>query len=154
MPSMRISYLVLPDKLLNIYEHQYMIYEQPVPRLLQKTLEIFMKEGYWEKHLRKSKVLYKKKQELLINSITKYLGNDVTIVGADSGLHLLLKVNTQLKEDELIEKALIAGVKVNSTSVNWINPPINSSPVIFIGFAGINLEDIPNAIKVLSECWF
>ena len=113
-----------------------------------------MKEGYWEKHLRKSKVLYKKKQELLINSITKYLGNDVTIVGADSGLHLLLKVNTQLKEDELIEKALIAGVKVNSTSVNWINPPMDSSPVIFIGFAGINLEDIPNAIKILSECWF
>ena len=154
MPSMRISYLVLPDKLLNIYEQQYMIYEQPVPRLLQKTLEIFMKEGYWEKHLRKSKVLYKKKQELLINSITKYLGNDVTIVGADSGLHLLLKVNTQLKEDELIEKALIAGVKVNSTSVNWINPPMDSSPVIFIGFAGIKLEDIPNAIKILSECWF
>lgn len=154
MPSMRISYLVLPEKLLNIYEHKYMIYEQPVPRLLQKSLEIFMKEGFWEKHLRKSKVLYKKKQELLISSITEYLGNNVTIIGADSGLHLLLKINTQLKEAELIERALIAGVKVNSTSVNWINPPIGSSPIIFIGFAGIKLEDIPTAIKILNECWF
>ena len=53
MPSMRISYLVLPETFLNIYEHEYMIYEQPVPRLFQKSLEIFMKEGFWEKHLRK-----------------------------------------------------------------------------------------------------
>ena len=154
MPSMRISYLVLPKIFLNIYEQQYIIYQQSVPRLLQKSLEIFIKEGFWEKHLRKSKVLYKKKQELLINSITKYLGKNVTIIGADSGLHLLLKINTQMKEDELIQKALKLSVRVDSTSVNWINPPIDSLPVIFIGFAGIKIEDIPIAIKTLHECWF
>ena len=154
MPSMRISYLVLPEMFLNTYEQQYIIYQQSVPRLFQKALEIFMKEGYWEKHLRKSKVLYKKKQELLINSINNYLGNNVTIIGADSGLHLLLKINTQMKEDELIEKALKFGVRVDSTSVNWINPPLNSFPVIFIGFAGIKIEDIPIAIKILHKCWF
>lgn len=154
MPSMRISYLVLPEIFLNTYEQQYIIYQQSVPRLFQKALEIFMKEGYWEKHLRKSKVLYKKKQELLINSITNYLEKNVTIIGADSGLHLLLKINTQMKEDELIEKALKFGVRVDSTSVNWINPPIDSLPVIFIGFAGIKIEDIPIAIKTLHDCWF
>ncbi len=154
MPSMRISYLVLPETLLNIYESQYKIYEQPVSRLMQKSLEIFMKEGYWEKHLRKSRVLYKKKQEILISSITEYLGNTVTIIGSDSGLHILLKVNTKMNEQELIEKALGSGVKVNPTSINWINPPTNSLPVIFIGFAGIKIEDIPNAIKTLKKCWF
>jgi GntR family transcriptional regulator/MocR family aminotransferase len=154
MPSMRISYLVLTETLLNIYESQYKIYEQPVSRLLQKCLEIFMKEGYWEKHLRKSRVLYKKKQEILISSITKYLGKNVTIIGSDSGLHVLLKVNTKMNEQKLIKKALKAGVKVNPTSVNWINPSINSLPVIFIGFAGIKIGDIPNAIKTLKECWF
>ena len=154
MPSLRISYLVLPEMFLNIYEQHYMIYEQPVPRLLQKSLEIFMKEGFWEKHLRKSKVLYKKKQELLISSITNYLGKNVTIIGADSGLHLLLKINTQMKENELIETALNFGVRVNSTSVNWINPPLNSLPVIFIGFAGIKADEIQKAIELLSKCWF
>lgn len=154
MPSMRINYVVLPEKLLNIYEQEYKIYEQPVPRLLQKSLEIFMKEGYWEKHLRKSKVLYKKKQELLISCIVEYLGKNVTIIGADSGLHLLLKVNTKMKEHELIEKALMEGVKVNSTSVNWINPPTDFLPVIFVGFAGIKIEDIPCAIEILNKCWF
>ncbi|WP_411681423.1 PLP-dependent aminotransferase family protein [Clostridium thailandense] len=154
MPSMRISYLVLPEALLDIYEKQYKIYEQPVPRLLQKSLEIFMKEGHWEKHLRKLRVLYKKKQEILISSITEHLAKSVTIIGSDSGLHILLKVNTKMSEQELVDKALKAGIKVNPTLVNWINPPTNSLPVIFIGFAGIEIEDITNAIKDLKECWF
>ncbi|KZL90510.1 hypothetical protein [Clostridium magnum] len=154
MSSMRISYLVLPERLLDIYEKEYRIYEQPVPRLLQKSLEIFMQEGYWEKHLRKLRVSYKKKQEILVNSATEHLGENVTVIGSDSGLHILLKVNTKMKEQELVEKALKAGVKVNPTLVNWINPPANSLPIIFIGFAGIKIEDIPNAIKTLKECWF
>jgi GntR family transcriptional regulator / MocR family aminotransferase len=154
MPSMRISYLVLPKSLLNIYEEKYKTYEQPVPRLLQKALEIFIKEGYWEKHLRKSKVLYKKKQDVLLNSITKYLGKDVTIIGSDSGLHLLIKINTTLEEYELVDKALKAGIKVNPTLVNWIDPKNDLLPVIFIGFAGIQIDYIPEAIETLRKCWF
>ncbi|WP_459480553.1 MocR-like pyridoxine biosynthesis transcription factor PdxR [Clostridium saccharoperbutylacetonicum] len=154
MPSMRISYLVLPKSLLNVYNQKYRIYEQSVPRLLQKTLEIFIKEGYWEKHLRKAKVLYKKKQDLLIHAINKYFGNKVNIIGSDSGLHILLEINTQLNEFELIERALNDGIKVNPTSVNWINPPTNSLPVIFIGFAGIKADEIQKAIELLSKCWF
>lgn len=154
MPSMRISYLVLPETLLNIYDTKYKIYEQPVPRLLQKSLEIFMKEGYWEKHLRKSRVLYKKKQEALISSITEHLGDNITIIGADSGLHILLKVNTRMTEDELIDRAMNSGIKLTTTSVNWIKPIKDNLPVVFIGFAGIKIEDISSGIKALKECWF
>ncbi|EHI98289.1 transcriptional regulator, GntR family with aminotransferase domain containing protein [Clostridium sp. DL-VIII] len=154
MPSMRISYLVLPKSFLNIYEKNYKIYEQPVSRLLQKSLEIFIKEGYWEKHLRKAKILYKKKQELLLNSLAEYFKENITIIGADSGLHILLQIHTKMDEQELIEIALKAGIKVDSTSVNWMNPQANSFPVIFIGFAGIKIEDIPYAVKILSNCWF
>ena len=154
MPSLRISYLVLPKFLLNIYEEKYRTYEQPVPRLMQKTLELFMKEGYWDKHLRKSKVLYKKKQEVLINSLTKHFGEQVNIIGADSGLHILIQVKTELKEDELINKALKAGIKVHPTLINWIKPPDDLLPVIFIGFAGVQIEHISDAMETLKKCWF
>lgn len=154
MPSMRISYIVLPEILLHIYETKYKIYEQPVPRLIQKSLEIFMKEGLWEKHLRKSRVLYKKKQEILINSIIEHFGSRVTIIGEDSGLHVLIKINTKMKELELIERAKIAGIKLTSISVNWINPIKDDLPVIFIGFAGIKAELICEGIRTLKECWF
>lgn len=81
----------------------------------------------------------------------RYFNKDAEIIGQDSGLHILLEINTKAKESELIENALRAGVKVEATSVNWINEQSDKLPIIFIGFAGIKLEDIPNGIKALYK---
>ncbi|HEY5560820.1 MAG TPA: PLP-dependent aminotransferase family protein [Clostridiaceae bacterium] len=154
MPSIRISYLILPKPLLNIYEESFKIYEQSVSRLMQKALEDFMKEGFWEKHLRKLRTSYKRKQEALLYYVNKYLGDRVIVIGADSGLHILLEVKTNLREEELIQRALGKGVVVKTIKSHYINPVFSPYPVIFIGFAGINLEDIPIGIKLLAESWF
>lgn len=153
IPSIRISYMVLPKKLMQIYETHYRVYEQPVPRIMQKTVEIFMKEGFWDKHLRKSKVIYKKKQEELISSIEKHFGETVNIIGAESGLHILLQVKTKYTEDELIYKAKERGIKLTPISVNYLTAVKRKYPLIFIGFAGIKSSDIDDGIKSLKESW-
>ncbi len=43
IPSIRISYLVLPPKLILKYQEHFKIYKQTVSRLHQNTLYIFMK---------------------------------------------------------------------------------------------------------------
>lgn len=154
MPSMRISYIVLPPSLLEIYEESYKVYEQPVSRIIQKSLEIFMKEGYWDKHLKRARILYRKKQELLIDSINRSFGNRAEIIGADSGLHILLKVHTDLTEQHIIQEGFKRSLKVNQTSIHWINPPENSFPVLFLGFAGINQANIPVGINILNDICF
>jgi GntR family transcriptional regulator/MocR family aminotransferase len=157
MPSIRISYQILPPKLLNLYKENLSIYEQPVPRIIQKTLEVFMDKGYWDKHIRRCRVLYKRKHELLLQAIKDLLDDKVKIIGEDSGLHILLQVKTELTESELIQKALECGVKVNSTSSYWIGKSTESFPtfpVIFIGFAGIKSEEIYDAIRKLKKAWF
>jgi GntR family transcriptional regulator / MocR family aminotransferase len=107
-----------------------------------------------EKHIRKSRMLYKEKNTVLIDSIKKYFGKNVTIIGADTSLHILLRVKTEHTEQELIDYALKAGVKVNPTSIHWRNSNNNKYPEILIGFAGIRIEDIPDGIKALKESWF
>lgn len=153
MPSMRISYLVLPAELLEIYQKKYRAYEQPVSRIIQKSLEIFIKEGLWEKHLRKSRVLYNRKREILISSINEHLGAAASVIGADSGLHILLEIKTDLSEEDLIDRALRFGVKVSPTSIYWSTPPANSFPVLLIGYAGIGINDIDRGIILLKESW-
>ncbi|GAA0179725.1 PLP-dependent aminotransferase family protein [Clostridium sediminicola] len=153
MPSMRISYLVLPENILNIYEENFRIYEQPVPRINQKALQIFIQEGHWHKHLKKCRSIYKKKQDTLINSINKYFGDKAKIIGADSGLHILIRVSNDMDESELLNSARNKGIKVNPTSIYYMNEFKNNPPLIFIGFAGINVEDIPKGINLLSKTW-
>lgn len=62
LPSLRISYMVLPISLINIYQEDFFFYAQTVSRIDQNILKEFLNRGYWEKHIQKMKVVYRKKR--------------------------------------------------------------------------------------------
>ena len=64
----------------------------------------FLNEGYWEKHIHKMRVVYRKKRDRLVFEI-EYFSNRVEVIGEDSGLHILLKVHNGMQEEELIQEA-------------------------------------------------
>lgn len=154
VPSIRISYMVLPESLLQIYKSKYSIYEQSTPRLTQKALQLFMERGYWDRHIKRMRNVYRKKHELLIDSINRTLNDKVEIVGKDAGLHILLKVKNNMNEQELIETAYKNGIGVSPTSIYWYRKEKNTSPLIFIGFGGITLKDINDSVEGLNKSWF
>lgn len=153
IPSIRISYLVLPPSLLKKYQEHLIVYKQTVSRLHQDTLYRFMKEGYWSSHLNKMRTLYRKKENLLLSSIEKYLGKNVEVIGAKSGLHILLKVKINLSEDKLISTAYNNGVKVYPTSLYYDSYKNNEYPIILLGFAGVKESQIEEGIKTLKNIW-
>jgi len=57
-------------------------------------------------------------------------------------------------EQSIAEGYVKSRIKLHPTLVNWITPPVDSLPVIFIGFAGIQIQHIPDDIEALSKCWF
>jgi GntR family transcriptional regulator/MocR family aminotransferase len=65
IPSVRISYMVLPSPLMKKYKEKFTIYKQTVSRIHQDTLYRFMKEGFWQSHLNKMRTLYRKKHSSL-----------------------------------------------------------------------------------------
>lgn len=154
IPSSRTSYMVLPESILKVYRQGYSIYEQPVPRINQKALQMFMEQGYWERHIRRMRSIYRKKHDGLVSSIRAMMGNNVQIIGEDAGLHILLKVENGMKEEELIESARKAEVKICPTSIYCINKENVLPSTIFLGFGGIEQEDIAEGIRLLSKVWF
>lgn len=154
IPSLRISYMVLPSSLLERYNQHFTIYKQTVSRLHQHTLEQFMKNGHWERHLNRMRTVYRKKQSALIDSIGKYIGSQVKVIGADSGLHILLEVNNHMSETELIEEAEKFGVKVYPTSVYYEKKESILSTMILLGFGGVTEQEIDQGIQLLNKAWF
>jgi GntR family transcriptional regulator / MocR family aminotransferase len=153
IPSIRISYLVLPPSLIYRYHENYKFYKQTVSRLHQHTLYLFMKEGYWQSHLNKMRTLYRRKHTVLMSSIKKYLGNNVKVIGEHSGLHIVLEVKSSISEEELIKKALKVGVKAYPLSVYYQGINDNSDSRVLIGFGGLSETDIDRGIGLLKEAW-
>jgi len=152
IPSIRISYMVLPPRLLKKYQENLMLYKQTVSRLHQDTLYRFMKEGYWQSHLNKMRTLYRKKHFFLMDSINKHLNNKVKVIGEKSGLHLILQADKSWQEKELVDRALKEGVKVYPLSVYYENG-INVNSSVLLGFGGLSETQIDIGIQLLKKAW-
>ncbi|PAD66740.1 GntR family transcriptional regulator [Bacillus sp. 7586-K] len=152
IPSIRISYIVLPPSFIHPYQESFTIYKQTASRLHQETLYRFMKEGYFQSHLNKMRTLYRKKHGVLMLSIKRYFGNKVKVIGENSGLHIVLEVKNRMSEEELIKKALKAGVKVYPLSI-YYDGVIDSSPKVLLGFGGLREAEIDTGISLLKDAW-
>jgi GntR family transcriptional regulator/MocR family aminotransferase len=153
IPSIRISYMVLPSSLTKRYQDHFTIYKQTVSRLHQDTLYRFIKDGHWESHLNKMRTLYRKKHNTLMLAINNYLGEKVNVIGEKSGLHIVLEVKNNMKEDELINKAINVGVKVYPLSIYFQGAIGSTGPRILLGFGGLSETEIDTGIGLLKEAW-
>jgi len=151
LPTIRLSYIVLPPSLLVQYTSKFGHYNQSVSPIIQRAMALFIESGEFEKHIRRMRKSYQRKHQALLRNIEQNMGTKVNIIGENSGLHILLKVNT-VSSFELIEAALQKGVKVYSPSKFWLYPTSESDTYIMLGFGGLSIEEIEKGIRLLASC--
>ncbi|MBP6714738.1 MAG: PLP-dependent aminotransferase family protein [Aliarcobacter sp.] len=147
-PALRISYIVLPNQLLNLYHQTFDFRFSGIPIDIQKTLTLFLKEGHWEKHLRKIRNLNRKKHDSMKETLKEFLKDEIKILREGSGLNLLIKPLVNMDLDKLDELCKQKGVKI------YFKEFFNLERVIALGFGGFEEFEIKNAIKKFSEIWF
>ncbi|MDR1620597.1 MAG: PLP-dependent aminotransferase family protein [Clostridiales bacterium] len=152
-PCINVSYMVVPEKLLARLHNLFDNHGPFVSFLTQKPLELFMKEGLWESHLRKVRKNQNAKCETLVNALKNRFGDSISISGSSAGLHLLVHPNWTVTEDALINCAHQAGVGVSPISGYWIKPERKQDGTVLLNYAGIALKDIPAAVNLLYEAW-
>lgn len=153
IPSLRISFAVLPKSLYSIYRKHFTVYKQTVSRMHQDTLYRFIKEGHWNSHLNKMRTLYRKKRKLLLQTIEQYLGGFVNVIGENAGLHIVLEVKSDWTETQLIEKALVFGVKVYPVSMYYFENRYQGNPKVILGYGGLTDKEMAEGIGLLRNAW-
>lgn len=151
LPSVRISYMVLPKKLLENL-HEGFIDSQNASPIFQHALALFMEREHYERHLRKMRKIYKEKHEMLLSSLNEYMGGFVNIIGEKAGLHLLINVENK-QHSQLIEAAAHQSIGIYSTASYYSNKSVDDCPII-LGFGGLTLHKIDEYIKQLAKVWF
>ena len=154
-PSIRVSYMVLPEHLLERYRECCGFYACTVPNLMQQAICQFMKEGYFEKNLNRMRAIYKAKHDFMLAELKKYSWIR-EIMGENSGLHLLVEVDTVLSEQEVVRKCAEYGIRVYGLSEYYIGKtPKQEFPILLLGYGGLREEQIAMGLerihKVLSE---
>lgn len=154
MPSLRVAYLALPKNFSVPYD-AYSYLTNTVPFFTRKTLAYFMEQGFWERHLKKMQNLYKKKYDTCVYALKKIPKNCIQFNNNPSGLNILLRINTKLKEAELITRARHSGILVTATSEFYYekaNRP--GEPEILFEFGSLPQDKIEKVLEKLYKAWF
>ncbi|WP_034680243.1 PLP-dependent aminotransferase family protein [Caldalkalibacillus mannanilyticus] len=154
LPSLRMGYMVVPESFVHRYLNQYLIFDNPVPSVLQLALAQFMKEGHWMRHIRRMRRVYLRKHHLLLSAITQYFGEKVQVIGQNAGLHILLEVYNGMEETSLIESASKKGVRVYPISRHFYDLVPRKHSYVQIGFGGVEEDEIGEGIRRLYDAWF
>lgn len=151
-PSLRVSYMVLPEKLLERYHTTCGFYATTVPRTLQELLYRFLADGSFERHLNRMKNIYKGKQETML-SLLRQENWVKRIYGDNAGLHMLVELNTTLTEEKIAEQAKQKGVRVFTLSEYQL--PHSSTdkrpPTLLMGYGCLSEKQMKDGLAVLRE---
>ncbi|MGE8204720.1 PLP-dependent aminotransferase family protein [Heyndrickxia sp. NPDC080065] len=152
LPSIRLSYMILPPQLLDDYKQQFAEVEQSASSIHQRTMALFMKRGHWDSHIRKMRATYKRKIQTLITSLKETFGETIRIIGSQSGLYILIQFHHPASEETLIQRAYKYGVKVYPTSNYFIDGKPHE-PMIQLGFSNLTIDQIRLGVQLLKKAW-
>ena len=153
-PSIRISYMVLPEHLANEFYRRLSFYSCTVSTFEQYTLARFMAEGYYEKHLNRMRKRYHQKRDAVIACIRGGpLAARARITEEDAGLHFLMTLDTPLSDGALRRLAAQRGVRLAMLSEYYSDPAAAPPHVLVMNYSGIDIEKLPRALARLAEIW-
>ena len=112
-PALRISYMVLPPALLEVYRQRHRHHHAMVPLLEQRVLARFMARGHWDRHVRRMRTVYRQRHDAMLRAIAAHFGGRATVIGQGAGLHVVVRLrHTDADEQELALRAGRAGIRL------------------------------------------
>ncbi len=150
-PAIRVSYMVLPESLLEVYRRDCSFYSCTVSRIDQRILNEFIRDGYFERHLNKMRMHYRAKHDLLLAELEPF-AKAFTISGEDAGLHLLLTAKGDVTEAQLLSAAAEAGVKVYGMSENMVETDAPKATIL-LGFGSVSETEMKEGLHRLQKAW-
>lgn len=153
--TIRISYMVLPKSLVQPYRDRLGFYSCTVPNFEQYTLFRFIQQGQLEKHINRMRNYYRVQRDKVLECIKAQKNfNKVEILEENSGLHFLMKIDTELSDMELVARARKNGVAISCLSQYSYLEENATEHIIIINYSGIKTEDIKEAVdRLFNSLW-
>lgn len=155
-PAIRVGYMVLPLKLLQIYKRNCGFYASTVSRIDQRILNEFIRDGYFERYLNKMRKVYRDRHDFLLDQLLPF-EKEFIISGENAGLHILLTSKRGITEKELLRTAAKEGVKLYGMSDacmeqgDAINEVFEST--VILGYGAMEDQELMQGIRRLEKAW-
>ena len=150
-PALRIGWIVAPEPLVPSLLAAQAISDTGTATLEQLAFADFVAEGHLERHVRRSRRRNGARRRALIEAARRELGERVHVLGADAGLHVLLRFeDVPAREARRLREACRArGVGVYPAAPFYARPPARAE--LLLGYASLSERQIRDGIRRVRE---
>ena len=149
LPSIRMSFMVLPPELLEAYEMRKNMYNQTASKAEQIAITQFIRDGHLSSQIRKSRKIHLAKAMELKAAVKKALGEQGKAEIGETGFHVYVSLNSEKSAGEIAEAAKERGLLVLAQAGETEG---RNGTVIMLNCANVAVEDYEAAMLLLKEC--
>ncbi|MEL6357442.1 MAG: PLP-dependent aminotransferase family protein [Bacteroidota bacterium] len=146
-PNLRIGYLLGPTNFIAA-AHQYrLLTDRQGDQLLERALAHYIREGSLDRHLRKVRLIYRRRRDLMSQLLTEHLGDRIQMLPPTGGMATWVNFNVPYDYETVQEKADKEKIWISPSHRWWAD-----IPAMRLGFASLNEKELTIAIVSLVKC--
>lgn len=152
-PALRVSYMALPEPLLNAYREKCGFYASTVPKEQQRMLALFMNQGHFERYLNKMRGIYRAKHDFFL-SLLKQEAWAHNVYGDYAGMHLLVELPEGLNAPSVVRKAKEKGVRAYALEeymASGSRPTAKEHRTLLFGYGALKEEEMTEGIACIRS---
>jgi GntR family transcriptional regulator/MocR family aminotransferase len=147
-PSLRLGYVVIPPSLVDAFGAMKQFASYSSPYLEQAVLADFITEGHFERHIRRTRAMYRDRQQLLVERARAELDGRLSVPPSDAGMTLIGWLPAGSSDVAVTQAARARNVDVFPLS-GFATQPIR--PGLLLGYAGVREDDIREGVSHLAR---
>ncbi len=150
MPGIRMGFMTVPEKLFKDIIKAKHTTDVSSSGFLQRAFDLFLRKGYWKKHIDTVKKVYKNKYNTMIQELDKLKKYDISFVKPNGGLSIWVKLPENIDCVELYNECEENNVAIVPGKIFFINDSIYSN-YVRLSFGAVSNEEIVEGIRIIEK---
>jgi GntR family transcriptional regulator/MocR family aminotransferase len=147
-PGLRLAWLVLPHWLVEEAERVKHLLDVCSPAIDQRALARFLRCGEYDRHVRRMRVVYRRRRDALLRAIGEHLPG-LAVEGVAAGIHALLRLPPGRDDRTVAATAEADGVGVLPLSRFGVSRP--AGPGLVLGYGRVTEQALDGAVRTLAR---
>jgi GntR family transcriptional regulator/MocR family aminotransferase len=147
-PGLRLGWLVVPERLVEPIVKARRPIDSATSSFTQAAYAEFLERGDLDRHLRRTRRVYRQRRDALINALAQWFP-DAVPRGASAGLHVLVDLPNELDEETLAARALDDGVRVYPLRPYQVRRS-STRPGLVLGYGALAPSTSEHGVRVLA----
>jgi GntR family transcriptional regulator/MocR family aminotransferase len=147
-PALRLGYLIVPEVLVDAFCAVRRYVDDHSSSLEQRILAAFMSDGHFARHIRRMRMLYGERRQMLLNAVQ---GLPLEIVAPDTGMHLIGWLPEGV-DDQMVAQQ-VAAQRVHVLPISKLAMLPQRRGGLVLGYAAINEQEILEGARGLSAAF-